>query len=231
MAFIKLPSFLRAKTARLQEAEETIRQKTLSVLSREVLNFTCTSSDIKGLNLVELERISHELTGLGFEFCEDRRTRWQGASLDAGFYRMFVNVAESCFASVGGTTKGFQRGERLAVGFDAPLKEGGGWVGGANLKLFPIRLYIRCPRCALLLMPSSDASRLFGRFLSLKQTIVSKFGIKPPQNLTLEMLDRVRSEHLTERIAAIRERTYFHEASEAAKSANDVEWIWRGEYS
>jgi hypothetical protein len=230
MAFLKLPRFLRSRKARLQDTEETIRQRTLSVLSRELLHFPCAPSDIKGLDLVELETLSHELTQLGFIFCEDRRTRWQGENSDAGFHRMFINVAESCFAGLSGTIKGIQRGERLGVGFHAPLREGGGWVSGMNLKLTPTRLYIRCPRCALLLMPLSDANGLFERFLGLRQTIVSKFGIRPPQNLTLEMLDRVTSEHLSERLAAIRERSYFHEAREAARLAGDAEWLWPGQY-
>jgi hypothetical protein len=230
MAILKLPRFLRSRKARLEEAEETIRQNTLDLLSRDLLAFTCVPSDIKGLDLVELERLSRELTELGFDACEDRRTRWQGDALDSGFHRIFMNAAESCFAGISGTMKGFQKGNGLSVGFDAPLKQGAGWIGAANLKVTPVRLYMRCPSCALLLMPLSDANSLFERFLGLRQSITSQIGITPPQNLTVKMLDSIRAEHLPERLAAIRMRSYFHEARDAAKFAGDHEWLWRGQY-
>jgi len=230
VAFLKFPRFLRRREAGTRDADENIREKTVSVLSRQLLHFACTPSEINGINLDELEKLSLDLDELGFEFCEDRRTRWEGNTADAGFHRMFINRAESCFASVSGTTGGFQRRENFAVQFDAPLKEGGGWLNGLNRKLTPTRVYIRCPKCALLLRPNSEAKVLFERFASLRRTISSEFGIGPSSDLTLEMLDRVMAEHLTERIAAIRSRSYSHEAREATRYAGDTEWIWLGEY-
>jgi hypothetical protein len=230
MAFLKLPRFLRGKKARIKDVDETMRRGVISALSRELLYFPCMPSEVNGLDMGELERLSRELTQMGFEFRADRRTRWDGELNDAAFHRVFIHVSESCFASLSQTLKRLQGGECLVLEFHAPLKAGSGWVSGSNGKITPGMLFVRCPRCTLIQRPLSTAKDLFESVLRLRQAIATEIGFDPQQALSLEILDRVAAEHMKDRLAAVQSRSYIHEVREARKLEHEVEWVWRGEY-